>query len=163
MAAFYSTNASRGRCRSDEPIWLILYFFLLFQIDRDASSGRIISASFLNSKLRRKAVNEIPQLCLDQLGVIGDGAGQLIIDAALNQAVHDTEDRGKDGKSRKVQINVNIKQLASGDVAVDIEAFVKLPNFRTSPTLGRVKIDREKRRKVLELRTEPIEDESEVK
>lgn len=74
------------------------------------------------------------------LGELAGGESRAVIDAALRAAVQDTEDRGEDGKPRKVNITLTMLKKKSGVVEVGVECKTTIPTYRTSETLARVKI-----------------------
>lgn len=75
-------------------------------------------------------------LNLATLGDLSEGFAQATIDASINAAVRDTEDRGDDGKERKVTITVKMKKLSGEAIAVAVEAAPVLPKYLTKPTVG---------------------------
>lgn len=81
----------------------------------------------------------IKPLSLESLGEVGDGGAKLIIDNEIAVAVRDTDDRGEDGKPRKVVIEVTLEKQDSGLVEVSVFAQAKLPPRRTHATVTRPK------------------------
>jgi hypothetical protein len=74
------------------------------------------------------------------LGDLGEGAAALVIDAALNEAMRDVDDRGhEDGKVRKVQITVELEKLDNGQVKASVEAAAMIPKRRTPSTFGNLR------------------------
>ncbi len=80
-------------------------------------------------------------LCLATLGNLDGGAAELIIDAALKAAVADLDDRGADELPRKVQIEVELKQLDNKFIEAHVVAFARVPKRRTASTIGRLMRD----------------------
>jgi hypothetical protein len=76
-------------------------------------------------------------LCLDTLGQLHDGAAREAIDLAIRTAIADVDDRGDDGKARKVQIVIELKRHDNGTVATVVEAAAVLPKYRTAETFSK--------------------------
>ncbi len=77
------------------------------------------------------------------LHLLDEGAAELAIDAALNQVVHDVENRGSDGAKRKLTIVVTFaKDLDKKDQPVEIDVDVKttIPAMKTARTTARVSL-----------------------
>lgn len=81
------------------------------------------------------------KLDLAALGHLDGGAAAAIINAALLEAVRDVDDRGEDGKSRSVEIKINLTKRPNGQVEVDVEAAAKCPRRRTASTCCNVRSD----------------------
>lgn len=80
-------------------------------------------------------------LNLESLGDLSDGRARAIIDAALKAAVRDLDDRGRDGKPRKVVITVEMVMDETGElVTTDVQAEAKIPAYRTPATMANVKV-----------------------
>lgn len=75
---------------------------------------------------------------LDSLGQLDGGAARAIIDAAIRDAVRDIDDRGGDGKPRKVEIILTLSVLDNNQVACHVEAAAKVPRRRTAGTIGAI-------------------------
>lgn len=73
-------------------------------------------------------------LSLATIGALDDGLAGAIINAEINTAVADLEDRGQDGKERKVIIELNMIKDEHGKIAVDVKAQAKMPPRRVAPT-----------------------------
>jgi len=77
-------------------------------------------------------------LDLVNLGQIDDGRARAIIDAELQKAVDDLDDRGTDKKARQVVIVVTMQQMESGIITTDVEAHARLPKRRTHATACKI-------------------------
>lgn len=80
-------------------------------------------------------------LTSETLPQLDGGAAGAIIDAAIREAVSDLEDRGDDGKPRKVEITLTFTGRDDGLVETDVEAAARLPRRRTAQTIARPKRD----------------------
>lgn len=78
-------------------------------------------------------------LSLDSLGDLDNGAARLMIDRALAAAVADLDDRGDDGKARKVVITLELKRTEGGLVVSHVQAKAAVPVYRTAGTLGKLR------------------------
>ena len=75
----------------------------------------------------------IPLTC-EHLGSLDQGHAAAIINASIRDAIKDLEDRGKDGKSRKVVIEVELKLGEREDVVeAHVSAGAKIPPRDPSP------------------------------
>lgn len=84
-------------------------------------------------------------LTCDTLGDLDNGTARIAINGALSEAIKDTNERGDDGKSRKVTITLTFDQLKkSANVTVDVEASVKVPSYKTNPTVVQLKFTPDK-------------------
>lgn len=81
---------------------------------------------------------QLPITC-ETLGALDNGLAGQIIDAALREASFDIDDRGQDGKPRKVEIHIVMKMLKNGQVVTTVEATPKVPRRKTAETIGQVK------------------------
>lgn len=81
-------------------------------------------------------------LSLETLGELDSGAAGVVIDAAIRTAVADIDDRGEDGKPRKVVIELTLSKMDNGLLAAHVEADARLPKRRTNSTLGKVSVSR---------------------
>ena len=77
-------------------------------------------------------------LTLATLCDVAGGAVGLMVDHDLSVAAADLDDRGDDGKPRKVVIEVIFTKRADGQVEVDVESSVKAPKRRTPSTITRL-------------------------
>lgn len=77
----------------------------------------------------------------ETLGDLDGGAARAIIDAAFREAVRDLEDRGDDGKPRKVVVTVTFETLDNGHVETRVEAQAKIPQRRTASTIASIRRD----------------------
>lgn len=82
----------------------------------------------------------LPITC-DTLGELDYGASRAIIDAAIRDAINDLQDRGEDGKPRKVAITITFGLLDNGLVEAKVEAIAKVPMRKTASTIGEVQRD----------------------
>lgn len=78
------------------------------------------------------------KVTIDNLGDLDKGIARGIINHALNQAIQDTDDRGDDGKERKVTITVSFKKMDSGFAGIRVETAVTMPKQATGGTIGKV-------------------------
>jgi hypothetical protein len=93
--------------------------------------------------------NEQPQpkhrhqqaLTLATLGELAAGQAEVTINAALRAALRDTEDRGADGKPRKVTIEVELKKTGPDHVVATVKAKTNVPAYQTEPTIGQLQLD----------------------
>lgn len=75
------------------------------------------------------------------LADLGEGAAGAVIDAALEEALRDCDDRAhEDGKVRKVQITVELEKLDNGQTKASVEAAAVLPKRRTPGTIGNLRL-----------------------
>jgi hypothetical protein len=73
----------------------------------------------------------------DSLPELDNGAGRLIINKAIQEAIYDLEDRAaEDRKSRKVQILLTLDLLPNGTVSAKLDAVAKLPVRQAAATFG---------------------------
>jgi hypothetical protein len=79
------------------------------------------------------------KLSLATLGSVDQGSAELIIDRAINEATRDIDDRGADGKPRKIMIEVQLQQVPDGRVDITVAAHPKLPPRQTASTVARVR------------------------
>lgn len=77
-------------------------------------------------------------LTCDTLGELHHGFARTVIDAALEAAYRDTEDRGNDGKTRKVLIEVSCEKIDDGTVRIGLEAIAKLPKYQIPDTVATI-------------------------
>jgi len=82
-------------------------------------------------------------LSVENLADLSAGAAGLVINAAINAALRDTEDRGADKKARKVTIELEMKKIGDS-VAVAVKAKTGLPPYLTEPTIGTLEMDGKK-------------------
>jgi hypothetical protein len=83
-------------------------------------------------------------LSLDTIGDLADGTARAIIDKAISEAVADLDDRGDDGKPRKIKIEVELKQMDNGLTESAVQACAVVPARRTPSTVAKVKKTRDK-------------------
>jgi hypothetical protein len=78
-------------------------------------------------------------ICAENLHLMSNKEAGAIINAEIQAAVADLEDRGvEDGKPRKVAIELTLTLLDNGSVAGHVGAQAKLPPRRTSGTVARL-------------------------
>ena len=77
-------------------------------------------------------------LTTDTIGELHHGFARSIIDAALESAYRDTEDRGGDGKPRKVVIEISLEKIDDGTVCIGLEAIAKLPKYQIPDTVAQI-------------------------
>lgn len=75
-------------------------------------------------------------LSVATIGHVDHGAAELIIDAAIKEALEDLDDRGEDDKPRKVLIELSVQRMANGLVEAHVKAQAKLPPRQTASTIG---------------------------
>lgn len=82
----------------------------------------------------------ITNLSCANIGDLDEGAAGLVINAAINEAVSDLEDRGSDGKPRKVVVTLELvlPDEGQGSPIVHVEACAKIPARRTRRTSGKL-------------------------
>ena len=82
-------------------------------------------------------------LTIETLGKLSDGTAGAVINAALRAAVRDADDRGGDGKPRKVVIEVILEKVGVDGNRIDatVRAKTMLPPYQTDPTVGVFKMD----------------------
>ena len=73
-------------------------------------------------------------ITLENLGQLDNGIAGKAIDRALSVAVSDLEDRGADGKPRKVTIEIEMSKLSNGDSLTTLKAWPSLPKMQTMGT-----------------------------
>ena len=86
------------------------------------------------------------------LGQLNHGFAEGIIDEALKNAVKDLDERGTDGKVRKVVITVSLERVSDNAFAAVVETQVKTPPSKIEPTICNGHIDQTKKQLVLEFR-----------
>lgn len=79
-------------------------------------------------------------LGVDTLGDLNGGSARAIINKALADAISDVEDRAADdGKTRSVNIRVDIWRMKEGQVAIDASCSFKPPTYTTEPTVAKIR------------------------
>lgn len=76
------------------------------------------------------------ELTLDTLGDLDGGSAREIVNAALRSALTDLEDRGDDGKPRKVTITLHVHLLDNGQAAAKVDAKTTIPAYSTHATIA---------------------------
>jgi len=79
-------------------------------------------------------------LSLETLGELDNGAAKVIINAALQRAMQDLDDRGDDGKAREVTLKITMQKIDGGLVSTKVEAAAKMPSYLTNGTVCRPKV-----------------------
>jgi len=105
-----------------------------------------------------KMTVETTNLNLDSLGMIGGGVTGVLLEKLISQAAYDLQDRGDDGKTRKINITVNLTQSKAGTVDVNVEANCKLPNYVTPVTGAKTQYNHSDKRWAVVLPTEDVAD-----
>jgi hypothetical protein len=79
------------------------------------------------------------KLTLDTIGLLDNGSAKLVIDHNIQMAVNDVDDRGDDGKPRKVMFVLVFQKSEEGLIETRLESKVSLPSYRTGRTMSKVK------------------------
>lgn len=74
----------------------------------------------------------------ETIGDLHHGFAKTVIDAALEAAQRDTEDRGSDGRKRKVVIEIAFEKIDDGTVKIGLEATAKLPKYQIPDTVATI-------------------------
>jgi hypothetical protein len=69
---------------------------------------------------------------------LSDGYAGRAIDKALGEVCRDIDDRGGDGKCRKVIITLTMTPAGSGKVEIDVQVTNKMPAFRPPTTMAKL-------------------------
>lgn len=84
-------------------------------------------------------------LSLDTLKDLDSGRAAVAINAALNRALSDLDDRGADKKERRVTIEIAMgksgKHGDSNDVYVDVRVNCKVPSYYTNSTMCKLGVN----------------------
>ncbi len=83
-------------------------------------------------------------LSLATIGDLDNGTARAIIDKAIAEAVADIDDRGDDGKPRKIKIEIELKQMDNGQVESAVQASAVVPARRTASTFAKVRKNKDK-------------------
>lgn len=75
-------------------------------------------------------------LNLASLGDLDGGAAGAVINAALDKAIADLDDRGSDGQPRKVMIEVALKELNNKQIDASVQVKTSIPAYRTNSTFA---------------------------
>jgi hypothetical protein len=81
------------------------------------------------------------KLNLTTIRDLSNGQAEAVINAALQAALRDVEDRGGDKKSRKVTVEIELKKLGDDVVSATVKAKTSLPPYVTEPTFGALHVD----------------------
>ena len=81
-------------------------------------------------------------LTIETLGQLDDEAVGQQINAALIEAVTDLDQRGSDGKPRKVAIEVIFTKPDGKVSQVDVKVGIKKPPYTVNPTVGETEVRR---------------------
>jgi hypothetical protein len=76
------------------------------------------------------------ELNLSTLGQLQNGTAAVIIDAAINAALNDLDNRGHDERPRKVIITTQMAKLDNGTAAIGVKAKTRVPEYVTASTLA---------------------------
>lgn len=81
-------------------------------------------------------------ITLDTIGLLAGGQAEAVVNAAIRAAVRDTEDRGGDGKPRKVVIELVFEKVGKDGTGVvaTVKAKTAIPAYQTDPTYGDLKV-----------------------
>jgi len=74
----------------------------------------------------------------DTIGNLDHGTARVAIDRAIRTVVADLDDRGEDGKPRKVNITLEFSKMEGGQIVTSVEVGTALPKLRSAGTIGRV-------------------------
>lgn len=77
-------------------------------------------------------------LCLDNLGDLDNGTARLAIDHTIAKAIADIDDRGDDGKPRRVTIVLSLQKMDNGLIASHVETSLKTPSLKTAGTVAKL-------------------------
>lgn len=79
-------------------------------------------------------------LCCDNLGELNYGMARGVIDHCIAAALADLDDRAeRDGKPRKVTIELTLERMDNGQVASDVKARFTAPPYGTNKTVHDVR------------------------
>ncbi len=84
------------------------------------------------TRVKKHQVN----LTLETLGQLASGQAEAVVNAALRNALRDTEDRGDDKKARKVTITVEMKKIGKDSIGISVGCKPTLPNYQTDSTVA---------------------------
>jgi hypothetical protein len=90
---------------------------------------------------RSRAKAHQVDLALDTLGHLAGGTAGFVVDAALRNALRDTEDRGMDKKARTVTITVSMNKIGKDKISIGLKAKTALPPYVTDDTIGDLGVD----------------------
>lgn len=74
----------------------------------------------------------------DNIGDLHHGFARTVINAALEAAQRDTEDRGMDGAKRKVKIEISFEKVDDGAVKIGLRAICTVPNYQIPDTVAQI-------------------------
>lgn len=75
-------------------------------------------------------------LSLESLGDLDGGAAGAVINAAINSAVADLDDRGEDLQERKVVITLLMKKLPNKQIDQRVKVQTSVPAYATNSTFA---------------------------
>ncbi len=81
------------------------------------------------------------KLNLTTIRDLSNGQAEAVINAALQAALRDVEDRGEDRKPRKVVVEIELKKFNDDVVTATVKAKTTLPPYVTQPTFGELSVD----------------------
>src|SRR6185369_11518126 len=74
----------------------------------------------------------------DTIGNLDHGTARVAIDLAIRTVIADLDDRGEDGKPRKVNITLEFSKMEGGQIVTSVEVGTALPKLRSAGTIGRI-------------------------
>lgn len=77
-------------------------------------------------------------ITIDTLGDLHHGAARLAINAEIARAVADIDDRGDDGKERKVTVELSLQKMDDALTVALIRCQAKLPPRQTAATVAKI-------------------------
>lgn len=80
----------------------------------------------------------LDKLDCDSIGNLHHGFAREIINAALQTAIKDTDDRGSDGKLRKVTIEISFVKIGDGAVKIGLTADPRGPKYQIDDTVATI-------------------------
>lgn len=81
------------------------------------------------------------KLDLDSIGELDAGMAKMAINHAIRTAIHDLDERGRDGKPREVVIKLVMHKLENGMPVIRVLSDVKMPPFSTAETIGLLRME----------------------
>lgn len=93
---------------------------------------------------------KIVDLTSEALSRLSEGAFGLVIEQEMARVTRDLEDRGHDGKSRKLVVEIEIKPQQNGRFIIVPKCQAKLPPHCAYPTEARMGFSRDKNQMALQ-------------
>lgn len=84
-------------------------------------------------------MSKIP-LTAETLSKLGDGFAGVVIDAALADIYRDVNDRGSDGKPRKLVVTYTFTPGTNGHCEVDVQTATRLPAYQPPKTVAKLNL-----------------------